>query len=118
MGDRYRIETFLPLSPAVASILLGLAGEPAHGYALLGRVRHQSDGAVDLGTGQLYRHLRRLLDDAWVEETAAPPDLERDDARRRYYQLTDRGREVLGAELRRLRAQVDLSRSLGLLEEA
>ena len=117
MGDRYRIESFLPLPPALASILLGLAEGPAHGYALLTRIEQQSDGSVEMGTGQLYRHLRRVLDRGWVEEVDAPPDVERDDPRRRYYDLTDRGRAVLRAEMHRLRSQVGLSRRLGLLED-
>lgn len=118
MGDRYRIESYLPLPPALASILLGLAEEPGHGYALRTRIEEQSGGSVEMGTGQLYRHLRRLLDREWVQEIDAPADIERDDPRRRYYELTDRGRAVLRAEMGRLRSQVGLSMRLGLLEDA
>lgn len=117
MTDRFRVERFLPLKPAIFGILLALAGEPGHGYGLLGRLREQSGGAVDLGTGQLYRHLRRLLDDGWVDEVDPPRGGERDDPRRRYYRLTERGREVLSAEARRLASAVDRSRDLGLLGE-
>ena len=117
MGDRYRVERVLPLKPAVFGILLALAEEPGHGYGLLGRVREQSDGAIDLGTGQLYRLLRRLLDDGWVDEIDPPDDADREDPRRRYYRLTDRGILVLEAEARRLANVVKRSRGLGLLVE-
>lgn len=117
MSDRYRVETFLPLPPALSAMLLGLAEGPAHGYALLMRMRDQSGGRYEQGTGQLYRQLKRLLDRDWVREIDTPRDIARDDPRRRYYELTNLGRSVLRAEMHRLQTQVGLSRRLGLLEE-
>ena len=115
MSDRFMAERFLPLTPIIYGLLLAFAEGPAHGYALLGRLRDQSAGRLTLGTGQLYRHLARLLDDEWLAEVEPPSDTDREDARRRYYRLTEKGRAVLVAESERLAEQLDHSRRLGVL---
>jgi DNA-binding PadR family transcriptional regulator len=91
---------FLPLSPAVLHILLALAGEDRHGYGIMREVQRQSDGQYRLGPGTLYDNLQRLLDKGLVAESSkAGAD---DDPRRRYYRLTNLGRQVLAAEISRL----------------
>jgi DNA-binding PadR family transcriptional regulator len=89
-----------PLKPAVLHILLSLADEERHGYAMMQAVNEQSGGAVPLRTGSFYRHLARLVDDGWVAETAAPSDA--DPRRGVYYRLTPRGRAALEVERHRL----------------
>ena len=107
------LRSHLPLKPAVLLILMALAEKPRHGYAITAQVREQSDGEVELGTSHLYRHLKKLLDSGLVAETdERPAD---DDARRRYYLLSDLGREVLSAEMRRLDTLVRAGRNLGLV---
>jgi DNA-binding PadR family transcriptional regulator len=91
---------FLPLSPAVLHILMALAGEDRHGYGIMREVERQSDGQYRLGPGTLYDNLQRLLDKGLVAESAKPSDDE--DPRRRYYRLTNLGRQVLTAEIARL----------------
>ena len=44
-------------------ILISLADQPRHGYALLKDVEALSGGRVRLSTGTLYGALRRLLED-------------------------------------------------------
>jgi DNA-binding PadR family transcriptional regulator len=91
---------FLPLLPAALHILLALAGEDRHGYGIMREVKRQSDGQYRLGPGTLYDNLQRLLDKGLVaESTRAALD---DDPRRRYYRLTNLGRQVLAAEIARL----------------
>jgi DNA-binding PadR family transcriptional regulator len=91
-----------PLKPAIVHILLALATENRHGFAVMQAVREQSGGTVPLRTGSFYRHLSHLIDAGWVVESAGPAD---DDPRRgAYYRLTETGREVLAAERRRLGA--------------
>jgi DNA-binding PadR family transcriptional regulator len=90
-----------PIKPAVLHILLALADEERHGYAIMQAVNEQSGGAVPLRTGSFYRHLSKLMEAGWVTEAAAPPS--GDDPRRgTYYRLTARGREALDSERRRL----------------
>lgn len=91
---------FLPLPPAALHILMALAGEDLHGYAIMREVARQSDGQSRLGPGTLYDNLKRLLDKGLVAESVKPAD--NDDPRRRYYRLTNLGRQVLAAEIARL----------------
>jgi DNA-binding PadR family transcriptional regulator len=79
---------------------MALAGEDRHGYAIMREVARQSDGQYRLGPGTLYDNLQRLLDKGLVAESAKPTD--NDDPRRRYYRLTNLGRQVLAAEIARL----------------
>ena len=98
-----RADSDLPLSSAALHILLALAGEDLHGYGIMQEPARQSDGIYKLGPGTLYDNLRKLIQDGWVQELG--PRRGDDDPRRRYYQLTDAGLDVLRAETARL-AQV------------
>ncbi|MCG8455597.1 MAG: helix-turn-helix transcriptional regulator [Holophagales bacterium] len=117
MSDRFRVEAFLPLKPSTSMVLLALAEGPSHGYAVRAWIQRRSGGSLELGTGQLYRLLARLLDRGWLEESPAPKDEAKDDPRRRYYRLTPIGHQVLRAEAARLEELVRLSRRLGVLGE-
>jgi DNA-binding PadR family transcriptional regulator len=90
----------LPLSPAVLHILLSLAGEDLHGYAIMQEVARQSEGKYRLGPGTLYDNLQKMIQRRWVEEIGSRPA--DDDPRRRYYRLTSVGRGLLKAETDRL----------------
>jgi DNA-binding PadR family transcriptional regulator len=115
--DRFRADTFLPLTPVAFEILLALADGDRHGYAIMREVEHRSDGAVRLHAGTLYRALARLLESGLIEElegTAARDD----DERRRSYRLTERGIAVARAEAGRLEQQVAAARARRLLRGA
>jgi DNA-binding PadR family transcriptional regulator len=90
-----------PLSTASLQILLALADEHRHGYAIMQEVTAQSDGRYTLGPGTLYDNLQRLLDRGLVAPVARRDDA---DPRRRYYRLTLAGRRALSAEIVRLEA--------------
>ena len=105
----------LPLPPATFHILLSLAEEDRHGYAILQDVARRTRGAVKLGPGTLYRSIQRMLEQGLVEETRERPAPEVDDERRRYYRITPRGTAVARAEARRLASLVELARSSGLV---
>jgi DNA-binding PadR family transcriptional regulator len=96
------VRQFLPLTPMVLQILLALADGDKHGYAIIKEVRRRSEGEVELGASSLYAVLKRLLGDGLVVETDERPDPALDDERRRYYRLTDFGRDVAIEEMRRL----------------
>jgi DNA-binding PadR family transcriptional regulator len=113
--DRFRPETFLPLTPVAFEILLALADGEQHGYSIMREVAVRSAGAVTLHPGTLYRALARLLESGLIEELDERPDPKNDDERRRYYQLTDRGVAVARAEAHRLSSQVAAARSRRLL---
>ncbi len=112
--DRVEVASLLPVKSTVFLILLALAEDPRHGYGIMLEVKQRSDGTVNLGTSHLYRHLKRLLEDALVEEDS--PETAGDDPRRRYYRLTEFGRELLEAESKRLKSLVEQSQQLGFVK--
>lgn len=106
-------EPSLPLTPAVFAILLALAGGEKHGYAIMKEAALPAGGGITLGPGTLYGSLDRLIRDALVEETGFT-----DDARRRYYRLTQLGHRVLAAETSRLAATLRTARTRTAVREA
>lgn len=101
----------LPLNPAMLHIVLALAEGEKHGYAIMREVEEFTDGAIRLGPGTLYRSIKQLLADGLIEESDERPDPALDDARRRYYRLTDFGGAVLVAETDRLARIVATARA-------
>jgi len=99
----------LPLSPAVFHILLSLADEQRHGYAIMQDIEARTDGLVTVGPGMLYGSIKWLLADGFIEP-AAPRRAAVAGDRRRCYRLTAAGRQLLTAEARRLEAAVGLAR--------
>jgi DNA-binding PadR family transcriptional regulator len=95
-------ESFLPLKPHWFHVLLSLADQEQHGYGIMQEVLARTGGKVRLWPATLYGTLKRLMDEDLIEESAARPAPEQDDARRRYYRLTRLGRRVLAAESERL----------------
>jgi DNA-binding PadR family transcriptional regulator len=100
----------LPMTPATFQILLALADDERHGYAIMKEVAERTEGAVRLGAGTLYGSLKRLLEGGLVEEVGERADPELGDERRRYYRLTDFGLAVARAEARRMESMVRLAR--------
>jgi len=99
-------------------ILLALASEERHGYAILQEVAALTGGEMQLEPGTLYRALHRMLKDGWVVESARRPAADLDDERRRYYRLTPAGRREAAAEAARLQRLVTVARAHRLLSRA
>ena len=88
-----------PITEPVLLILLSLAEQPRHGYAILQDTEAMSHGRVRLSTGTLYGALRRLLDEGWIERFK-----EQNNSRgRQAYRLTPLGRRNLQMEVSRLK---------------
>jgi DNA-binding PadR family transcriptional regulator len=104
---------FLPLPPATLHILLALADEDRHGYAIIQDVAARTRGDVMIGPGTLYRSVQRMLEQGLIVETDDRPAPELDDERRRYYRLTELGRAVARAEVGRLADTLALARARG-----
>ena len=105
-----------PLTPAMFNVLLALAGEDLHGYAILKEVAEQTAGEVLLSTGTLYGIIKRLLAEGLIAEVRHRPAIENDDQRRRYYRLTDTGRHVAVAEAERMEKLIARARGKRLLK--
>ena len=74
-------------------LLAVLANGPAHGYAIIEALRARSEGVFDLPEGTVYPALHRLEDQGWLQSEWA----ETTGRRKRVYQLTPKGREMLAA---------------------
>ncbi len=105
----------LPLSPAVLNILLALADEERHGYAIMREVEERTGGRARMGPGTLYGSIKRMLAEGLIEESDERPDPAMDDQRRRYYRISGFGRQVAGAEAERLSGLVETARARKLL---
>jgi len=102
---------YLPLTPAIAHILLALADEDRHGYAIMQEVERMTAGAVRMGPGTLYGTIKRMLASGLIEERDERPDPRLDDERRRYYRATPLGAAVLAAETERMAALLGAARA-------
>ena len=105
------VEDMLP--PATFHILLALADEDRHGYAIIQDVAARTGGELKLSAGTLYRSIQRMLEQGLIVETRDRPAPEDDDERRRYYRITADGTAAAKAETRRLGQLVKTARAAG-----
>jgi DNA-binding PadR family transcriptional regulator len=75
--------------------LLALSLKERHGYELMQQVEEDSEGVLKIGPGALYGAIRQLCKAGFIEEVK-----DEQPQRRRYYHLTQSGRQRLQAELR------------------
>jgi DNA-binding PadR family transcriptional regulator len=106
-------DALLPLPPATFHILMAVAEEDRHGYAIIRDVAQRTEGALKLSAGTLYRSVQRMLEQGLLVETQERPAPEFDDERRRYYRITEFGAAVARAEARRLTQLVKWARARG-----
>jgi DNA-binding PadR family transcriptional regulator len=109
------VEEFLPLPTAVFHILVALADRDRHGYSIMQDIGARTEGKVVLSPGTLYTAIRRMLEQGLIEELRESPDPDSGDERRRYYGLTQFGREVAVAEARRLSSMLEHARATKLI---
>jgi DNA-binding PadR family transcriptional regulator len=105
--------SLLPLPNAAFHILLAVADEDRHGYAIIQDVAARTGGALKLSPGTLYRSIQRMLEQGLLVEPRQRPLPELDDERRRYYRITPFGRTVAEAESRRMAQLVRMARARG-----
>ena len=104
-----------PLPPAVFQILVTLADQDRHGYAIMQDVANRTGGRMKLSPGTLYGSIKRMLEDGLILEVDERPDPHQDDERRRYYRLTPLGRRAAQTEADRLATLVRQARAAGLV---
>jgi DNA-binding PadR family transcriptional regulator len=105
--------SLLPLPNAAFHILLAVADEDRHGYAIIQDVATRTSGELKLSAGTLYRSIQRMLEQGLIVEPRQRPLPELDDERRRYYRITPFGRTVAEAESRRMAQLVRMARARG-----
>src|SRR6187549_3859266 len=117
MPSREDADALLPLPPATFHILMSLAEEERHGYAIIQDVEARTEGELRLSPGTLYRSIQRMLEQGLIVESRRRPAPDLDDERRRYYRMTPFGEAVARAELRRIEGLVRIARKQGLTPE-
>ena len=100
--------TTAALTEAIYYILLALQ-EPMHGYGIMQKTSTMSNGRLILSAGTLYGAISNLLDKGWILPCGESSDT---DGRRKLYQITEEGQEVLLAELERLEELVENGRMI------
>jgi DNA-binding PadR family transcriptional regulator len=86
--------TFIPMSETAYYILLSLV-EERHGYGIMQHVSKITENRITLGAGTMYGTLSKLEKSKLIEMT-------REEDKRKYYQITDDGKDVLTMELKRI----------------
>ncbi len=90
----------LVLTESTYYILLSLH-TPQHGYGIMQQTEQMSGGRVRLAAGTLYGALNALCEKEWIKQLPIE-----DGSRKKQYQLTEKGQQVLRTELNRLRQLV------------
>lgn len=90
----------LPLTETTYYILLALH-EAGHGYAVMQRVEELSEGKVRIAAGTMYGALDNLLKQKLI--VSIPTQ----DSRRKVYQISTSGLELLTLEVNRLKHLID-----------
>lgn len=94
------------LTEAVYYILLSLI-QPRHGYGIMQNVEQLSGGRVRLAAGTLYGAISTLLEKGWI--SALPGER---DSRKKEYQITALGEEMLHTEIVRLKELLENGRQI------
>ncbi len=85
---------YVPMTESGFYILFCLQS-PQHGYGISRQVRELTGGAVSIGAGTMYGTLSRMEQDGLIRFYS-------EEDKRKLYQITELGREVLDAELGRI----------------
>jgi len=102
--------------PAVFHILLSLSRESMHGLGIAKAVDEATGGSFSLGPGTLYRSLKEMAHAGLIAEADAPSPGA--DPRRRFYAITDRGRETVRSEAAQMARIVQVARDNQVLPES
>jgi DNA-binding PadR family transcriptional regulator len=104
-----------PLPAAAFQILLALADDDLHGYAIMRQVEKQTGGRLRLGPGTLYASIQALLEGRLIEEIDPPEDSEVHSERRRYYRLTVTGCKTARSEAEKMAHVLRIARARKIL---
>jgi DNA-binding PadR family transcriptional regulator len=115
MSKRRDADSMLPLTAGMFQVLIALADGEKHGYAIIKEVARRTGGRVTLSAGTLYTIVRRFVNEGVIAESNERPDPALDDARQRYYRLTDFGRDVARAEAARMETALAMARAKALI---
>lgn len=87
-------KVYVPMTETAFYILLCLK-KPNHGYGIVQMVEKLTDGAIRLAPGTMYGSLSKMEKDGLIQFI-------REEDKRKIYQITELGLEVLQLELKRI----------------
>lgn len=102
----------VPLTETTYLILLALI-EPLHGYGIMQKVEAMSNNRVKMGPGTLYGGLSSLVDKKMIRRV----EIDIDEDRKKLYELTNYGMDILKNEYLRLKQLVDIGKRILLKEQ-
>ena len=86
---------YVPMTETAFYILFNLQKEN-HGYGITQAVEAQTGGDLQIAPGTMYGTLKKMEDDGLIVFV-------RNEEKRKIYQITDLGREILAKEIRRIK---------------
>ncbi len=89
------------LTEAVYYILLSIQ-TPLHGYGIMQHIEKLSNGRVRLAAGTLYGAINTMLEKGWITSVSGKKD-----SRKKEYQITSSGKEIVKTEICRLKELLD-----------
>ena len=93
--DSHIKKVYVPMTETGFYILLCLQ-EENHGYGIVQKVKEMTDGEISITPGTMYGTLSKMEKDGLIKFI-------REEEKRRVYQITDLGRDVLTLELKRIK---------------
>ncbi len=92
--DSHIRKVYVPMTETGFYILLCLQ-TPNHGYGIVQRVEKMTEGEIRLSPGTMYGSLSKMEKDGLIVFV-------REEEKRKIYQITELGRQVLQLELKRI----------------
>lgn len=93
--DAHIKKVYVPMTETGFYILLCLQ-KPNHGYGIVQKVEKMTDGEIRLTPGTMYGSLSKMEKDGLIKFI-------REEEKRKIYQITELGTEVLQLELKRIK---------------
>ena len=100
------LNKYLPLTETTFYILTALM-DPGHGYYIMQKVEELSEGKVRVAAGTMYGAIDNLMKQNLIVSLAS------NDPRRKIYQISQAGKEVLHLEAVRLRHLITVAQNYG-----
>ncbi len=92
--DAHTKKVYVPMTETAFFILLCLR-KPNHGYGIVQMVAKMTDGGIKLTPGTMYGSLPKMEKDRVIRFV-------REEEKRKIYQITDLGEEILQIEFKRI----------------
>ena len=92
--DQHIRKVYVPMTETAFYILLCLQ-KPNHGYGVVQKVEQLTNGAIKLAPGTMYGSLSKMEKDKVIEFI-------KEEDKRKIYQITELGSQVLELELQRI----------------